>query len=117
MKMTCVKKIIREVDGKKIVNLIPAISDDFIIAHKLNQQEVVLLHLLNFKYITNKICSDAYGYNCGESIIRNLAEKYGVRFDREMQRGLNVINRYQQKTNYTKYFISNPQDYKELLQV
>lgn len=115
MQMTCRKKIIREVDGKQVVTIIPAISDDYITAHKLNQQEVVLLHLLNFGYITNKICGDAYGYNCGESVIRNLKEDYGVEFDTITKRGLNVVNRYKQKTNYAEYHIKNPKIYREAL--
>lgn len=116
MKMTCNKKIVRFVDGKEITRVIPSISDKFIDDHKLNHQEVVLLHLLNFGYITNNICSSAYGYDNGESIIRNLSEKYGVQFDKEQQKGLNVVNRYKQQTNYTKYFIKNPELYKDLLQ-
>ena len=115
MGMTCKKKIIREVDGKQVVNIISAISDDYITKHKLNQQEVVLLHLLNFGYITNKICSDAYGYENGESIIRYLKEDYGVTFDTIKKRGLNIVNRYKQKSNYVEYHITNPQIYREAL--
>lgn len=115
MRMTCKKKIIREVDGKQVVNIIPAISDDYITKHKLNQQEVVLLHLLNFGYITNKICGDAYGYENGESVIRYLKKDYGVTFDTITKRGLNVVNRYKQKSNYVEYHITNPQLYRGLI--
>lgn len=112
MGMTCKKKIIREVDGKQTVKVIPAISDDYIRKHNLNHQEVVLLHLLNFGSITNNDCSDAYGYNNGERIICNLKENYGVTFNTIKQKS---INRYFQKTDFVEYHITNANVYREAL--
>ena len=80
---------------------------------KLNQQEVILLHLLYNGFITNKDCNECYGFRHLPSIIRNLKEDWGVTFDTIKQKSL---NRYKQKTGFVEYPISNPLIYRGLLQ-
>lgn len=79
----------------------------------LNQQEVILLHLLYNGYITNKDCNECYGYRHLPSIIRNLKKYWSVQFKTYGQKSL---NRYKQKTDYVEYHIQNPSMYKELIQ-
>ena len=110
--MICRKKITREENGKEVVNYVSAIKESYINKHKLNHQEVVLLHLLHFGYITNHICSLAYGYDNGESIIRNLKKHWGVTFDTIKQKG---ITRFKKKSEYVEYHITNPSVYREAL--
>lgn len=80
---------------------------------KLNQQEVILIHLLYNGYITNKDCNECYGYRHLPSIIRDLKKNWYVTFDTIEQKSL---NRYKQKTEYVEYHITNPQLYRELIQ-
>ena len=79
---------------------------------RLNQQEVILLHLLYNGMITNKTCNECYGYRHLPSIIRNLKEDWGVTFNTIKQKSL---NRYKQKTDFVEYHITNPNIYRELL--
>lgn len=116
MNLIVTKKISREENGIKKESYIKAINDKFIKAHNLTQQEVVLLHLLHLGSITNKVCSLAYGYENGESAIRYLRERWGAIIETEKQKGLNIKNRYGQKTEYGTYYLKNPELYKDLLQ-
>ena len=88
------------------------IDKDQIQAQKLNQKEVVLLHLLYNGYITNAQSHEYYGYRHLPSIIRDLKENFGVTFDTIKQKGL---NRFKQKTDFVEYHITNPQIYRGLL--
>ena len=101
------------IDG--VTHRIKAIKDDFIKAKKLNQLEIVLLHLLYIGYITVKQCANAYGFNHCPKIIENIEKKYGVVIERYKQKGLNIKNRYGQKTEYVEYHIKNPQMLREAL--
>ena len=86
-----------------------AIEKDFITKCNLNQREVILLHLLNNGYITNKDCNELYGFRHLPSIIRDLKKYYGCDFDCVMQKQL---NRFQQKTEFTEYHLKNREVYK-----
>ena len=79
---------------------------------KLNQREVILLHLLYNGMITNKDCNECYGYRHLPSIIRDLKEEYGVEIQTLKQKGL---SRFKQKTEFVEYHITNPQVYREAL--
>ena len=89
-----------------------AIEKDFITKCNLNQQEVILLHLLKNGYITNKECNELYGYRHLPSIIRDLKEQWGARFNTIRQKQL---NRFQQKTNHVEYHLINRGAFKECL--
>ena len=77
-----------------------------------NQREVILLHLIENGYITNKDCNEAYGYRHLPSIIRDLKKFYGCEFDCVMQKQL---NRFQQKTEFTEYHLKNREVYRQCL--
>ena len=78
----------------------------------LNQREVILLHLIQNGYITNKDCNEGYGYRHLPSIIRDLKKFYGCKFECLMQKGL---NRFKQKEEHTEYHLKNREVYKCLL--
>lgn len=77
-----------------------------------NQREVILLHLIQNGYITNKDCNEGYGYRHLPSIIRDLKKFYGCDFDCVMQKGL---NRFKQKEEHTEYHLKNREVYRQCL--
>lgn len=88
------------------------IDREEITQRNLNQREVILLHLIENGYITNKDCNEGYGYRHLPSIIRDLKKYYGCDFDCVMQKQL---NRFKQKTEFTEYHLKNREVYKCLL--
>lgn len=88
------------------------VDKEMITRCNLNQREVILLHLVNNGYITNKECNEAYGYRHLPSIIRDLKKLYGCEFDCIMQKGL---NRFKQKEEHTEYHLKNRGAYRECL--
>lgn len=89
-----------------------ALDREDIIRHKYNQKEVILLHLIENGYITNKECNEAYGFRHLPSIIRDLKKQYGAQFQTIMQKQL---NRFNQKTDYVEYHLKNREVYKQCL--
>lgn len=89
-----------------------AVDREEITRCKYNQREVILLHLLENGYITNKDCNELYGFRHLPSIIRDLKKYYGCDFDCVMQKQL---NRFQQKTEFTEYRLKNREVYKQCL--
>ena len=116
MKLVTYKTIIvKDENRQNKTHRIKVINPDIIEQKNLNQQEVILLHLLNIGFITNKICQEAYGYIHGPKIIANLKKNYGAQIKTYKQKGLNILNRYKQKTEFVEYHLENAQFYKEVL--
>lgn len=88
------------------------ISGDMITKCKLNQREVILLHLIENGSITNKECNELYGYRHLPAIIRDLKEEWGAEFETIQQKQL---NRFKQKTEYVEYHLKNRERYRECL--
>lgn len=80
---------------------------------KLTQNEVVLLHLLENGFITNKQASDNYGFHHLPGIIRNLKIQYNCKFENVRQK--EMLNRFSQKTEYDEYHLINKSELKELM--
>ncbi len=89
------------------------LKKEFIEKNKLTQNEVVLLHLIKNGYITNKQASDNYGFHYLPGIIRNLKVMYGCKFENVKQ--INVLNRYNQKTEFEEYHLKNKAQITEIL--
>lgn len=117
MKLVVNKKI-TEIDENKQekTHTIKVINPDLIEQLNLTQLEVILLHLLNIGAITNKISNEGYGYRHIPKIIETLKKRYGAEIKTYKQKGLNIQNRYKQKTEFVEYNLENPQIFREALQ-
>lgn len=93
--------------------MVKYLSNKAITDKKLTQKEVILLHLLDNGYITNKQASDNYGYHHLPSIIRDLKKEYNCEFENIRQKSL---NRFKQGTEYDEYHLKNKEEIKRLLQ-
>ena len=96
----------------KLGGTMKIIDREEITKRNYNQREVILLHLIENGYITNKDCNEAYGFRHLPSIIRDLKKLYGCQFDCPIQK---QFNRFGQKTEFTEYHLKNREVYKCLL--
>lgn len=116
MKLITYKTITeKEENRQNKTHRIKVINPDIIEQKNLTQQEVILLHLVNIGGVTNKICNEGYGYRHTPKIIENLKKNYGAQITTYRQKGLNILNRYKQKTEFVEYRLENAQFYKEVL--
>lgn len=108
------QKTVQEIDesGKTRTYHLKVINPKFIRGQKLTQPQTVLLHLVYIGCITAKTCEKGYGYMYCASIIEDLKKHFGAKIETLKQKD---FNQFEQKTGYVKYFLQNPQYFKEIL--